>query len=63
MPEWWNWQTRQTQNLVPVKGVRVRLPSLAFLKLFLLSIQAAKVKPCSLFYFSAGLKFIYIELV
>ncbi len=29
LPEWRNWQTRWTQNPVPVKGVRVRVPPLA----------------------------------
>ena len=26
MPEWWNWQTRQTQNLVPVTGGKGSTP-------------------------------------
>lgn len=28
-PEWWNWQTRTTQNRVLVKGMWVQVPPLA----------------------------------
>ncbi len=30
-PEWWNWQTRQVEGLVPVMGVQVQVLSPAII--------------------------------